>query len=36
MQRDLMESSFIDLDELDDNKNVAAFMGCLSVTDIKN
>jgi len=31
MQHDLLESSFIDLDELDDNKNVGVVIGCLSV-----
>jgi hypothetical protein len=31
MQKDLLESSFIDLDELDDSKNVAAVISCLNV-----
>ena len=33
MQRDLTESSFIDLDELDDSKNVGAVIGCLNTDD---
>jgi len=32
MQHDLLQSSFIDLDELDDSKNVGAVIGCLGVS----
>lgn len=31
MHKDLTESSFINLDELDDNKNTNGILGCLEV-----